>query len=132
MVVLEFKASEVARIVRHALTAPEHRSAYGQEENPGPQLWLVGDQGVYLMSNGSPADDTGETNTKLFVSYAKGCNPEADDFDTWYNNKVDWFGGDDGCDALDWCETIGQQLIAGAKTIRIGITANNMKLLDPK
>lgn len=136
MAILKFKASEVARIVRHALTSPEHRSAYGQEKNPGPQLWLVGDRGIYLMSNGSPVDkrDPDGESEALFVAYAEGCNPDVNEFDVWWENKRDWFGGDDGVDALPWCKAIDEQLLwkPTPEFIRIGISKKGLVLMDPE
>lgn len=54
-------------------------------------LTLVGDQGVYLMSNGLPGLPTGEN-----VAYAIEVNPRKLDFDTWWNAKRASFGADDG------------------------------------
>ena len=84
--ILEFKVSEVEREIALA-KAGTPETLY--DEITGPGLWLVGDQGVYLMSNakrnGIPAS----------VAYAAGCAPGDPDF---YDNKVDIFGGDDGVD----------------------------------
>ena len=53
-----------------------------------PRLMLVGDQGVYLMSNmvgkGSPANNG-------HISFAKGCDPKKDE--DFYENKRFLFGG---------------------------------------
>lgn len=55
------------------------------------EVVLVGDQGVYLMSFAQkPGART--------IVYAKGMNPNVDDFDTWWANKNRIFGGDDGSD----------------------------------
>lgn len=134
MAVLEFDAAEVKRIVAHALTAKEHRSSYGEKDNPGPRLWLVGDHGVYLMSNGKGGDKVSAEDepTKLFVSYAKGINPDKDDFDDWWYKKGATFGADDGVESLPIAEAVGQQILAGAKVIRISITTRQIKLLDFK
>jgi len=61
-------------------------------------LWLVGDQGVYLMSNGCPGDKIKPDNDGLHVVYAEECDPKLSD--EWYENKVSIFGGDDGCEFL--------------------------------
>jgi hypothetical protein len=58
----------------------------GKDEEPG--LWLVGDHGVYVMSNGHIA--YGE---RAMVVYADQCNPDTDP--DWYDYKVHHFGGDD-------------------------------------
>lgn len=54
-------------------------------------LWLVGDQGVYLMSNETLTD-----NNKPTVTYANEINPHTLEFDDWYDAKQAAFGGDDG------------------------------------
>lgn len=69
-------------------------------------LWLVGDQGVYLMSNGTPGDrisvegDGGPGRERHFVAYAAECNPDKLEFDDWWDAKNRIFGGDDGSDYL--------------------------------
>ena len=64
----------------------------GKDEQPG--LWLVGDHGVYLLSNGKLAGVE-----KPFVVYAEECNPATTD--DWFEVKRQTFGGDDGVDFLD-------------------------------
>jgi hypothetical protein len=61
-------------------------------------LWLVGDLGVYLMSNGDPADKIKPDSDGLYVAYAEECDPKLND--EWYENKVSIFGGDDDCEFL--------------------------------
>ena len=64
----------------------------GKGEQPG--LWLVGDHGVYLLSNGKLAGGQ-----KPFVVYAEECNPTTTD--DWFEVKRRTFGGDDGVDFID-------------------------------
>ena len=96
---LHFNAKEVQKILDHAKNAPETATLYGEETGVG--LWLVGDQGVYLMSNGKPhlPKDENNPDRSSFVAYAKECNPEGD-FDEWYENKRLSFGADDGCEFI--------------------------------
>ena len=132
MAILKFKAGEVARIVRHLIDSTSFKQSWGQDT--GPQLWLVGDHGIYLMSNGDPADliNKEDEPTKCFVAYAEGCNPNVDDFDTWWHNKREWFGDDDGVDGLNWHEAIGRQLLLRPRYIRISITRRGLTLLEPE
>ena len=51
---IEFPATEVKALINHALAADNYRSMNTTKQAAGPRLWLVGDHGVYLMSNGSP------------------------------------------------------------------------------
>lgn len=69
---------------------------YGLEPGKGekPGLWLVGDHGVYVMSNGKLPD-----NGKPLVIYAEQCHPERND--DWFEVKRQTFGGDDGVDFID-------------------------------
>lgn len=72
------------------------RPTYGQDDNPERGFWIVGDEGVYLMHNGTPPD--GEKNV---VAYATECDPTTMEFDDWWENKRATFGGDDGVDFID-------------------------------
>ena len=64
----------------------------GEGEKPG--VWLVGDEGVYIMSNGKLAEDQ-----RLLVVYAQECDPKTNP-DYWHY-KRQHFGADDGIDFLD-------------------------------
>lgn len=88
------------------------------------QLQLVGDQGVYLMTNVKyPAGET-PANENMVV-YASGCNPDKDD--DFYENKCHKFGGDDGSISLpfSWVE---HALKKGKKTFSINLNRNSVKL----
>lgn len=131
MGILTFKAAEVKRLIDHTRAAPEHSEFYG--ETVGPALMLVGDRGVYLMSNGIPhlqAED--KTDNHSVVAYAEGCNPETDEFDVWYENKRDLFGGDDGADPLtgEWLDKMATMIEAGKSEIQIKITPATLELME--
>lgn len=64
----------------------------GKDQKPG--LWLVGDHGVYLMSNGQLLDGA-----KPLVVYAEECDPSTND--DWFDVKRRTFGSDDGVDFID-------------------------------
>ncbi|MEQ8933995.1 MAG: DUF3085 domain-containing protein [Zhengella sp.] len=64
----------------------------GKDEKPG--LWLVGDQGVYIMSNGKLADGA-----RPLVVYSDECHPIGNP--DWWHYKHRHFGGDDGIEFLD-------------------------------
>ena len=87
---LHFPWNEVAKALEEVRTARRIRSLYGTETGPG--LWLVGDEGVYLMPNTATAQPT--------IVYAAECNPKKLDFDTWWANKRASFGGDDGVEFI--------------------------------
>ena len=64
----------------------------GKGEIPG--LWLVGDQGVYIMSNGRLADGD-----RPLVVYSDECHPVGNP--DWFHYKHRHFGGDDGIEFID-------------------------------
>lgn len=71
---------------------PYYGTRPGEGERPG--LWLVGDEGVYIMSNGKLAK--GE---KALVVYADECHPVGNP--GWWHYKRRWFGGDDGIEFIE-------------------------------
>ncbi|WP_152017463.1 MULTISPECIES: DUF3085 domain-containing protein [unclassified Bosea (in: a-proteobacteria)] len=97
-----------------------HGLTPGQNERPG--LWLVGDEGVYIMSNGKLAEDQ-----RPLVVYAQECDPKTNP-DYWHY-KRQHFGGDDGVEFLD-AIMLGK-LIAAAPTathLTIAMTDNALSL----
>jgi hypothetical protein len=120
--ILTFSRALVAAELAKVLAAPKHRSLY--DEVTGPGLWIVGDQGVYLMGNHEGRDPEAEK-----VVYAKECDPSEGGHD-WYDRKVALFGGDDGVDFLG-AETIQRWLDAhpDATLIRIRLFPNSMEFL---
>ncbi|MCZ0737720.1 DUF3085 domain-containing protein [Phreatobacter sp. AB_2022a] len=71
---------------------PHYGLSPGKDEKPG--LWLVGDEGVYIMSNGILAEGQ-----RPLVVYAEECDPKTNP-DSWHY-KRQHFGGDDGIEFLD-------------------------------
>lgn len=60
-------------------------------------LWLVGDEGVYVMSNGKLAEGQ-----RPLVIYAEECDPKSNP-DYWHYKRR-YFGGDDGVEFIDAIE----------------------------
>jgi hypothetical protein len=71
---------------------PHYGLSPGRDEKPG--IWLVGDEGVYIISNGKLAKGQ-----RPFVVYAEECDPKTNP-DCW-PYKRQHFGGDDGIEFLD-------------------------------
>lgn len=115
---LRFKRSEVKVLLEHAKRCNRHAPTYDQMYDPqyrfdgrSPEegvlptsedvdytkvpfgLWLVADHGVYLMSNGEPHDILESEHIR--IAYAEGINPDADEFDAWWEAKNAAMGGDD-------------------------------------
>lgn len=70
---------------------PYYGARPGEGEKPG--LWLVGDEGVYIMSNGKLAEGV-----RALVVYSEECHPAGNP--DWWDYKGRWFGGDDGIEFL--------------------------------
>lgn len=88
-----------------------------------PALILVGDHGVYLITN---AKADGSPSYRGTVAYAKGCNPGLDD--DFYENKCNLFGGGDCSVRIpsDWAKWA----IQNQKAFRIKLTTNSVELMQ--
>lgn len=126
-----FSANEVRALIARGQSDAQANGGYrnphyglspGKDEKPG--LWLVGDQGVYLMSNGKLAEGM-----RPMVCYAAECDPSTNP--DWWHYKQRHFGGDDGIDFLDAAEVL--RLIDGDARpthLRIKMTEHDM-VLEP-
>lgn len=97
--ILHFDQAKVRALLAHALAAPDHRLTYGQTLKgaaPEPGLWLIADDGVYLMSNGLPPLAQPD-----HVVYADETDPETVDPETMDAVKRQSSGGDDSVEFLD-------------------------------
>lgn len=93
---LHFPWKHIEKALEEVRTASTARPLYGEETDKG--LWLVGDEGVYLMPNTSDGlhhRDLKENDHRVVV-YAQECDPTKLEFDEWWENKRASFGGDDG------------------------------------
>lgn len=71
---------------------PHYGMRPGENEQAG--FWLVGDQGVYIMSNGKLADGQ-----KPLFFHSTECHPTRNP--NWWEYKRRHFGGDDGIEFID-------------------------------
>ena len=99
---------------------PHYGLAPGKDEKPG--VWLVGDEGVYVMSNGKLAEGQ-----RSLVIYAEECDPKTNP-DYWHY-KRQYFGGDDGIDFLD-AELLVRSIeaLASATHLTIEMTDDSMAI----
>jgi hypothetical protein len=95
-----FNSHEVARCIQHALNAENWRASYTQE-NLGPSIFFVKDRGIYIMSNGLPADNNNTENDQTFVAYDEDCYPDNPNCWELSREKV---GGDDFVEAIEATE----------------------------
>ena len=145
---LIFNAADVRRVVEHTIrskqseialweTATEANEFTPQRAVPDePQVVLVHDDGVYLMSNGDPRDlikrmsRNGKHEVESsFVAYAKGCDPAKDP--DWHDTSRWLVGGDDFGEYLPWATDILSRLDAGANQIVIECGPNRLELVTP-
>jgi len=118
---LTFIRSEVEQQIVHARRSTKHKVIFDRPETDKPGLWLGGDQGVYLMSNGDPSlrePHEIEAESGSLMAYAEECNPRKLSFNEWRDNKDASYGGSDGTDfismeeAMNWLEgTTGSFLL---------------------
>lgn len=113
MPVFTFAMSEVLPLIHSSLMAARRTPTFGQQSEGGrgrarmvpPGLVLVGDHGVYLLSNAEGQASVQGAGLeagrqRMPLAYAIECNPEKMDFDEWHEAKVGLYGGDDGSDFL--------------------------------
>ncbi|HME21498.1 MAG TPA: DUF3085 domain-containing protein [Acetobacteraceae bacterium] len=153
---LHFDAQLVKRLLDHSKAAPDHAPTLSQrfsgkfrkdgrdvgandawptaaDIDPAKLhagLWLVGDQGIYLMSNGTPGLLAEPGTTKHVVVHAAEADP-ALPFDTWWDVKRRAFGVDDGVIYLDLAFV--ECLLAGQRDGRIclDLTPTSVKIAVP-
>ena len=100
--VLRFDKLTVWRLRDHAQNSSRTLKNL-DEKRPIRGLWLVGDTGVYLMSNGSPPVSEkgdvlkrgGDTDVARLVAHAEGCDPMHDSLEAWWPIHSAIAGGDD-------------------------------------
>ena len=145
---LFFDMEQVAGLARHAREAPERRMTMGQRAaiygedrcavpQPGeqrlapPSLWLLKDEGIYLMSPGV-FPDTGPTqrHRRPPVSYARGFDPNRDDRMAVWDRAQKAVGGDDFAEEIpiDWVDAA---LAARAPEFALEFRPDTIGLLLP-
>ncbi len=115
----------IRHMVKHAEQAPEQQRYYGAIL-PEPSLFLVKDEGVYLMSAGLPADLLHPTLPKQVVVYAEGCHPDLDT--DWYETARDVMGGDDSSEPIPTKLFTDALRDPRAKRIRLILTKRTVRV----
>lgn len=96
-------------------------------EDNTPGLILVGDEGVYFLSNAGNLEKDGIG--KLPLAYAHECNPDELDADTVWDNKRASFGDDDGCEFFPLDEIRQWLASESGETMQLAITSKAIRLL---
>lgn len=130
---MTFDREGVLDRILHAKAATAWKKSYG-EGKAAAALWLVGDHGVYLMSNGHPGEvvdvtdpEDGDVNPTIQITYADGINPEEETFDDWWQEKQDCFGGDDQCIPIPLAE-FDEYVMAGEGPLTVTLSDSDLQL----
>ena len=144
---LVFNMEQVAGLAAHARNAPARRMTidqrirlYGEENadivQPGeefrapPCLWLVKDEGIYLMSPGFDPETPRRPGDRAPVAYAVGFDPKREDrLDVWERAR-DAVGGDDFSDEIP-LEWVDAAVASRAPEFVIEFTAESLELVLP-
>ena len=124
MTKLTFSHKDVIRCVEHALAAPNHSMGYGDNSKPRPALFFVKDDGIYVMSNGTPRDAVAPPAPKCFVAYAKGYDPATGNVWDKCRNAV---GGDDFSENIELTPAIVADIRKGSDLF-ISVTETTLKV----
>lgn len=119
---LRFDLTAVTELVRHAENTPSRAPAFGQPDNPPPSLWLVKDDGIYVMSNGRDPQPRPDGRRFPPPVYAHGFSP--DDPDVW-DRARDAVGGDDFVEVIADTYTsamLDNEIAAGARWLCVTVT----------
>ena len=98
MIQLRFPLRDVLALADHAIAAPNHKPSFADTVDgttPAAALWFVGDDGLYLMSNGLPGQPHPDGGARLLVVHADGYTTAMSKRDI-----ADAIGGDDFCEPL--------------------------------
>ncbi|GLL03730.1 DUF3085 domain-containing protein [Dactylosporangium matsuzakiense] len=119
MLQLRFALRDVLDVAAHAVAAPAHKASFVNTVDgttPGPALWFVGDDGLYLMSNGLPGQPH-PGGGRLHVVYADGYRTAMAK-----HAVAGEIGGDDFCEPLPLLEPAPDGLTLHAR-LTAGLTA---------
>ncbi|MGC5749721.1 DUF3085 domain-containing protein [Gluconobacter sp. NFX36] len=149
--IVTFDRALIERLLAHAEAASERRATltqlfdkslrkpghgareWGRQDDVDPAkipagLWLVGDHGIYMMSNGLPLLPSDDGQKPNLCAYAREADP-AQNAGKAYDVKRQAFGGDDGCEFLE--ATLVRQALrqASGDTLRMNITPETLEFL---
>ncbi|MNO91722.1 hypothetical protein D3C76_832740 [compost metagenome] len=107
-------------------TGSELHAVLAEARTNGCRVILVKEHGVYLMA------ETGENKPdgggRKCVAYATGCNPDADDFDSWWNRARDELGGDDFAEYFDIDDPVLASLRGTTGSLVVEATSTHLYL----
>lgn len=121
---ISFLMADLLPLIAHSEQARKHSAPYGGEAEPG--LFLVKDDGIYMMSNGEPGllrEPAKKGATHHVVAYAEGFAPGEPDL--W--EKTHEVSGDDFGELIPLGFLL-QARKSGAEKIHISISASQMSM----
>jgi hypothetical protein len=86
---------------------------------------LVKDLGVYFMSERGERDANGRY---IRIAYAVGCNPDVDEFDSWWSLSRTELGGDDIGEYFDVREKVFGRILRGTEDLIVRATRDHLTL----
>ena len=89
-------------------------------------LLLVKDQGVYFMASIGARTPEGR---QKFLAYAVGCNPDADDFDAWWDLAHTELGGDDFGENFDVQDGVFQRILNSNDDLQLSATKKHLSIV---
>jgi hypothetical protein len=128
-----FNREEVLKLVAITKAAtkchvPYTGKAWKTPEKTDPGLELVGDDGVYLMSNA--CDQKRDAQGACALAYANEVNPKKLEFSVWWEAKRCGFGGDDGVNFLPLAEIEKWIAASTGPLLSMDISAKSIVLLS--
>jgi Protein of unknown function (DUF3085) len=128
---LTFPWSGVAELLDEIRQGAVTTPTFAGEKAKG--LWLVGDDGVYLMANtiDGPRAKQRRPADKHFVVYANECDPTKLTFDAWWAAKNETFGGDDGYELIPLADIeamLASRPDASPVELSIGFNRNQLSI----
>lgn len=131
---LVFEMERVKSMVAHSKGKKHKDTIYGQPlvgEQYKEYLYLVHDDGIYLMSGAEETQKTDSPDPKkqerAYVAYAETCNPDKDE-DFWDNARY-LVGGDDFAEPIPLKMFEDVIAVAGAKRkLVLTLTKRTIKL----
>lgn len=124
---LVFAGADLLPLIEHSKQAKAHKAPYGVGEAK-PGLYLVKDDGIYLMSNGEPGLLVEYGKTRNRVVYAKGYEALSGDMDkrsAQYDKIRDAVGGDDFVELVPLSAV--ERVQAGGQVV-IDLTPKSMRI----
>lgn len=127
--ILTFDTEIVRLLLEDSKKPAVRRLLYNDPSTDVPGLWLVGDVGVYLMSNSKEGVPNHAGTTKYLVAYADQCNP-ANGPEVWVPNRNASFGPDDGAVLLE--EAFLEAALANATNGKLSLNVTEEEVTLPE